>query len=255
MKLMNGTVVLLMAAVGSLVGGCGGPEAPGAVEVAAAESALTAEGGQAERHHDDNPNPALFEKDARPLGRSMEFWAEQWWRWVYSIPADRNPLLHPTLDSNQNQSGPVYFLAFGDRTSTVPRGRAIAATVATAANDYPCPDPTFQPAPGQSLFDFLSAPVTSLQDSVVSIDATLDGQALTGLLGYRARSHDLTHFVGDLSLQPTLDSCITGTRQPLVVDSYLFMIKPLAPGSHLLTTRVEYPGGLVFARTQHLEVR
>lgn len=62
------------------------------------------------------------------------------------------------------------------------------------------------------------------------------------LLGYRARSHDLTHFVGDPSLQPTFDSCITGSRQPLVVDSYFFMIKPLTPGSHLLTTRVKYPG-------------
>lgn len=111
-----------------------------AQELAAAEAALTAEAGRAEQHHGDSPNPALVEKDARPLGRGMEFWAEQWWRCIYSIPADRNLLLDPTLDSNQDQSGPVYFLADGDRTSTVPRGRVIAATVSTAADDYPCPD-------------------------------------------------------------------------------------------------------------------
>ena len=228
-----------------LLGGCG---SPGTASVADPATAA------ARTQDRPNPNPALFARDAEPYGHDMEFWAEQWWRWIYSVPAANNPFLDPTLDSNQDQSGPVLFLVPGDRTNTVPHHRAIAVTPSTVFNDYPCPDPTFQPAPGQSLLDFLLAGATPINDGVVSIDATLDGQALSDLLSYRVASDDLMYFVGDLSLQP-LDGCITGARQPGVVDSLIFMIKPLEPGRHVLTTRVVNKAGKVFAHTQILDVQ
>jgi hypothetical protein len=241
-----------VALMGGLLGGCGGAEAPaGAGPVATASASASA---LTESRH-ANPNPALFEKDARPYGRSMEFWAEQWWRWMLSIPAAVNPILNPTLDSNQNQSGPVFFLGNGDRTNTVPRGRAIGVAPSPVENDYPCPDPTFQPPPGQSLFDFLMAGVEPIQNAVVEVGATLDGQVLTDLMSYRYASDDLMYFVGDLSLQATLDSCITGSRQPAVVDAFMFIIKPLEPGRHVLTTRVVNTAGRVFAHTQNLDVQ
>lgn len=231
-----------------LLVGCGVTDPVAAPSPSVAQSALSGS-------HRDNPNPGLFQKDARPYGRSMEFWAEQWWRWLYSVPAPTNPLLHPTLDSNQNQSGPIFFLAPGDRTNTIPRHRAIAVTPSTVDNDYPCPDPTFQPAPGQSLFDFLMAGIEPVQNAVVSIDATLDGRVLTGLLDYRAKSDDLTWLVGDPSLQTTLDNCVTGARQPMVADAYLFIIEPLEPGQHVLTTRLVNQKGELFAHTQYLDVQ
>jgi hypothetical protein len=230
-----------------LLGACGVPDTARISGPVAAGSALTQERAK--------PNPALFEKDARPYGRSMEFWAEQWWRWVYSTPAAINPFLHRTIDSNQNQSGPVFFLAPGDRTNTVPRHWAIAVTPSTVLNDYPCPDPTFQPAPGQSLFDFLMAGIEPIQNAVVEIDATLDGQVLNDLLSYRAKSDDLTYLVGDSSLLTPLDGCITGSRQPAVVDAFIFLIKPPEPGFHVLTTRVVNQAGEVFTHTQNLEVQ
>jgi hypothetical protein len=232
-----------------LLAGCGGPDpATGGLEQKPAEAAVT-------EHHRRNPNPALFEKDARPYGRSMEHWLEQWVRWVYSVPADRNPFLDPTIDSNQDQSGPVFFLAPGDRTNTIPRHRAIAVTQSIVSNDYPCPDPTFQPAPGQSLYDFLMSAIKPGQDAVQTVEATLDGEVLTGLRDYRTTSDGLFSVVGDLSLQSPLDSCITGTRQPMVADAYLYLIKPLEPGRHLLTTRLVNGSGQVFARTQYLDVQ
>jgi hypothetical protein len=30
----------------------------------------------------DKPNPALYEKDARPFGQKLESLAEDWWRWA-----------------------------------------------------------------------------------------------------------------------------------------------------------------------------
>ena len=248
MKVTKPMAVSLTSAVMLGLLGCGGMEQGGAAEVAAAGAELT-------QRHASNPNPALFEKNARPYGRSMEHWAEQFWRWVYSVPADHNPFLIPGLDSNQDQTGPVVFLVPGDRTNTIPHHKAVAVTTSTVDNDYPCPDPTFKPAPGQSLFDFLMSAVTPVQDAVVTVEATLDGQVLTGLRDYRAASDDLAYLVGDLSLQSAFDSCITGTRQPFVADAYMFIIKPLDPGMHVLTTRVVNQAGHVFAHTQYLDVQ
>src|SRR4051794_6725433 len=166
-----------------VLAGCGRPEG-----AAVTESALA-------RGDRDNPNPALFEKDARPFGASMETWAERWWAWAWAIPASQNPNLDATVDCDIDQRGPMFFLphlltgaSTVGRTCKIPRHKAIALTVASVFNDYPCPDPTFQPAPGQSLFDFLIAGAKEGQDHVATIEATLDGQPLQDLLSYRVAS-------------------------------------------------------------------
>lgn len=237
-----------MALVVFLLGGCAGDELDPAADPATTASALAADDGAA-------ANTAIFPLDAHPYGHSLEFWAEEWWRWIYSTPAANNPLLHPGLDSNQNQSGPVFFLAPGDRTNTVPGRLAIAVTPSALLNDYPCPDPTFQPAPGQSLFDFLLGGIAPVNDAVVGVEATLDGRPLNDLLSYRVASRELTSIVGDPSLQTTLDTCITGASQPAVVDAFMFILKPLEPGLHVLTTRVTTAAGQVFDHVQQLDVQ
>lgn len=199
-----------------------------------------------------NPNPALFDRDARPFGFSMETWAERWWAWAWGIPLAQNPNLDANVDCNAQQRGPMYFLphllvgaSTVPRTCTVPRHRAIAVTVASVFNDYPCPDPTFQPAPGQSLFDFLIGPAKEGQDHVAAIEATLDGKPLTDMMSYRVASDDLFHFTGDVSLQP-FDSCVTGSPQPGVVDSFFIVMKPLERGTHVFTVTTTSIFGTVF---------
>jgi hypothetical protein len=198
---------------------------------AAAESALA--------HDCRDPNPALYAIDARPFGRSLESWAEAWWRWSYGIPLALNPNDTATADPGQDQRGPVYFLstlAVDGRTFDVPRHHAVAVLLSSVLNDYPCPDPTFQPAPGQSLFEFLSLGAAQA-DTVGEIEASLDGVPLTGLTSYHFTSPKLMHITGDLSLQ-VLDPCILGTPQPAVIEAYFTMLKPLRPGTHVLTTRI-----------------
>ncbi len=41
----------------------------------------------------DNPNPALFEKDAHPYGADMVTWGERASQWIWGTPAAHNPLL------------------------------------------------------------------------------------------------------------------------------------------------------------------
>ena len=133
----------------------------------------------------------------------------------------------------------------GARATTVPRGKAIGLPLAFAYNDYPCPDPTFQPAPGQTLFDFLMSGITPAQDNVAELDATLDGEPLDDLLSFRVASEDLMFFIGDTSLQ-VFDNCVTGAPQPGVVDAFFIVLKPLEPGAHVLETSTITKSGQVF---------
>jgi hypothetical protein len=214
--------------------------------------ALLLLGGRGAKAAENDPNPALFAPQSHPHGFSMTTWAENWWRWVLSIPAADNPFFSTTSDCNAGQSGPVFYvppLPVGSknlsRSCTVEHGKVLAVALSSVLNDFPCPDPTFKPAPGQSLFDFLLAGAVTGNGDVAEIDVTLDGQPLNDLLDYHFASHDLFFFKGDLSLQPNLDSCITGEFQPAVVDSYLILFKPLRPGHHTITRRVVTTRGVV----------
>ncbi len=209
-----------------------------------------------------NPNPAVFRPESHPYGLAMDTWAENWWRWELSIPAAENPLFLVNFDCSTAQSGPVFFVppvAVGSqnlvRSCTVEHGKAVAVSLSTVLNDYPCPDPTFQPAPGQSLFQFLLAGAVAGNADIAEIDVTLDGQPLNDVLAYHFASDDLMFFKGDLSLQPTLDACITGGLQPGAVDAYFLVFKPLRPGHHTITRRVVTTKGRVTGpTTTELEV-
>jgi hypothetical protein len=241
----------LMAALllGSL-GGCGVAGDPGAVQ-----SALVA----GERVQD--PDARLYPKGSHPFGASLESWSERWWSWAYSMPAASNPNTDVTVDCDRGQDGPVFFLPelFGGqnvtRSCTVSRHKAIAVSIVSLLNDYPCPDPTFQPAPGQTLFDFLSKGAAQAQAAdVQSVSASIDGVEMKDAAAHHVASDDLFYFTADTSLQ-SIDGCITGTRQPAVADSYFYMLKPLAPGSHTLVSRYVSTAGQTFVWTTNLDVR
>jgi hypothetical protein len=229
-------------ALALLFAGCNG-----AGEIATTEAALTQNHESRDR---DNPNPALFEADARPFGVSMERWTEEWWRWAYSMPATTNPNMVATADCGLGQDAPLFFLpslfngtADSVRTCKVPAHKPIGFPIVTLLLDYPCPDPTFKPAAGQSLYNFLESDAVQIQTGFVgSLSASLDGKPFTDLLSYHFISDDLFHFTGDPSMQ-VVDNCVTGTRQPGVAASYFIVLKGLAPGQHTLTASVTQPSG------------
>jgi hypothetical protein len=182
-------------------------------------------------------NPA-FSPGTDPLGISMVVWSERWWRWELSVPSDVNPALDPTGDNCAQGQGPLVFklastFAPGtvNRHCTIAYSRPILVALSTALNDYPCPDPTFQPAPGQSLFDFLAPGAAAVENGVNSLTLTVDGQAVPGLFSYRVAT-PLFLFQGDPTLTATIDGCITGHPQPAVSDGYFVMLKPLGRGTH-----------------------
>jgi len=190
-------------------------------------------------------NPQAFEPHSRPFGTSMERWSERLWDWVYSIPSSENPLLDLTgVDcAVQQPDGPVWYLppvldpggtATFTRSCTVPHNKALLLLTSGVLNDFPCPDPTFAPADGQTLYEFLLAGAQGGPDSITAQSLILDGVKLAHIFDYRETSDDLFDVNGDLSLQTTLDGCITGSPQPAVSDAFVLMLRPLDPGAHTL---------------------
>lgn len=248
---MRYVLVLVLSATTA----CGTDESP------SFESSTEARGS----HH--NPNPALFPRDAHPFGRSMVTWNERLWKWITAQPAPHNPILDLTgADCAVDQDGPVWFLPsvipsstpfVASRSCTIPHHKAVLVSIASILNDYPCPDPNFQPAPGQTLYDFLIEGAMAFIDTVNLIEVSLDGVPLRDMLDYRYTSERLFHFEGDPSLQAVLDGCITGQRQPGVVDSYSIMFKPLSPGAHTLVWHLTDTFGMTgdTTLTYHLTVR
>ncbi len=175
-------------------------------------------------------------------GQSHAEWTKAWWRWWMSIPANVNSAFDDGTNCGINQEGPVWFLAGPidpnfSRTCTIPHGKAILSPIVDFINDYPCPDPAFKPAAGQSLEDFLAAGIADLV-SQTSGQAILNGKPLKA----RRVTTNLFGFTGAASLS-VLDSCVTGSPQVGVSDGYFFVIEPLPRGDHVLQITSNGPFG------------
>ncbi len=198
-----------------------------------------------------NANNALYPPTAQPFGKSYE-------EWIISANARSTAFDCSVQNPNTlNQNDPhVFYLSAPLGTATinvtVPKEKAIFSGVVSYLNDWPCPDPNWQPAPGQSMEDFLQEGATAAIDAWTVVAVTLDGVALD-LEDYRFLT-DLFYFTGNPDLSNCFDPCITGTPQPAVIDGYHIMIKKLNPGLHTLVISGEIPGIWSFENTFNLTV-
>lgn len=205
--------------------------------------------------------PLAFGPNSHPYGASMVTWTERWWQWETSVGTTRNPSLDTTgAHCGVNQSGPVWFLGttFGSgsvtRSCTIPGERALLVNLSGILNDYPCPDPNFHPAPGETLQHFLRHGARQVVDTVNGLNLTVDNAVLPNPFSYRYTS-PLFHFTGAASLSKSIDPCITGSRQPAVSDGYYVMVRPLQPGSHTVVFTASDTGGTTTKVTYRLTVR
>jgi hypothetical protein len=219
----------------------------------------------------DGTSSVLFPKKSHPYGASLTTWAERIGQWIYGQPFDHNPAFDQTgADCAVDQGGQVWFIPpifappgtprpiiqNASRTCTIPENRALLLDMGAVVDDYPCPAAFhFEPAPGQSLYDFLIADVKPLLDSVNLLDVSLDGRPIDNALSYRYTSNDLFQIVGDVSLQTTLDPCITGGPQSAVIDGFFMMFKPLEPGLHTIVVHGTNTFGDDRTYTYHLTVQ
>ena len=188
--------------------------------------------------------PSVFDDGSVMIGaHSLAQITAQFWRWLYSIPVGVDPFSDTTgVNCGINQKGDVWFLAASingnsSTTCTVPDDKTIVSAVFASIDDYPCPDPTFQPPPNQSLEDFL------LQDDAPFVDgattmARLDGRPLS-VKHIKSR---LFSFTAAASVS-VFDPCVTGSPQLGVSDGYFVFIEPLHTGDHILELTWSGPPG------------
>ena len=244
----------LLVAGALLVAGCGSGVAP------------SDPGASRHRHRRDDhrsrgqpPRAAVLHLSAPRQGGGEDHARldPEFWRYIFSLPASENPELVDSADCGVGQTGPVFFIPGEQhdvytRSCTVPARTPVLWPIWSLFNDYPCPDPTFQPAPGQSLEDFLAQGAQAFDDAVKNLAATIDGRSVN--LGKVRYTTGLVGFTGDPSLTATFDSCVTGSRQVGVADGWFVLLR-LSAGDHTLVVTATAPSGHATSQTFLLHVQ
>ena len=192
-------------------------------------------------------------------GRTMAEWSVEWYRWHFGVPEPVNPALHLEEDCGVGQDGPVFFLPVYDnateytRTCRVPASQPVYVPLWLIINDHPCPDPTFEPAPGQSMEDFLREGVRAFNDGLSGLTVTVNGRPVDA--GAHRHTSGLFQFQADPSLVGHIpDPCLTGGPQEAVVDGWGAMLQ-LAPGQHTVRVQAVAPWGAPYDYSWTLDVQ
>lgn len=200
--------------------------------------------------------PALDAGHEMLGGSTLAALTIQFWRWFYSIPLGVNPVTDTSgVNCGINQEGDVWFLAgpggIFTETCTIPAGKTIVSGVNEFLDDYPCPSSIpQQPAPGQSLENFLLNDAATFIDPITQPAAKLDGRPLT----VKRVKTQLFSFTAPASLV-AFDICVTGSPQLAVSDGYFVVIKPLPRGEHVLVLTSVNADGSQNMGTVHVNIQ
>ncbi|WP_208719431.1 hypothetical protein [Corallococcus sicarius] len=255
---MRGNLIAVSLVTGCLAGwltGCAQDASPSPGESTESTTALHAEQDEAAL---GARGAVVLPPQARVFGRPITAWAKEWYRWHFRVPADRSPMLHLEQDCGEEQDGPVFFVPVHDldttfqRTCRVPKNRPVLLPLWVIINDYPCPDPSFEPAPGQTLEDFLRQGALDFNDGTQGLVVTLDGRRINP--GRHRHTSDLFTFDADPSLVGKIpDPCLIGGEQRGVTDGWWLMLQ-LAPGEHMVNVKALAPFGAPIDYTYTLRV-
>ncbi len=158
--------------------------------------------------HPVDDNATVLPANSRVSGKTLGEWSAAWWQYVFSIPADDNPLLDPSgARCGEEQSGKVFFLVgtiSGSATRnncTVPEGRMLFFPLINLEDNAaeeavsPIVDPPPTARKMASLLNCLVAggstpfaPAFKTCQGVTELHATIDGVALHHLFAFRATS-------------------------------------------------------------------
>lgn len=173
-------------------------------------------------------------------------------RWFLGLPADNtNPLLDETgqLSVTTKQPVPGFTILpsnFGGKTTrtlTIPASNYVYLTPLGVVTWYydndPC-DPTWQPAAGQSLKDFLHQELVNYGDlSTASVSIKLDGtELITDKTKFRTKSD-----VFEVTIHKDFNTSncdYTGKKAKVVSDYYSILLK-IPKGKHTLVMKGVIP--------------
>ena len=192
-------------------------------------------------------------------GQPLVYWVERLWRVIVATPASRNPEVQLGENCSLTPTdSPVSFVygfqaAPSERTCYVPKGKTVVFPVWGLLNDYPCPDPSFQPTGQQTLETFLRLGARQFDDATKNLVVTVDGQRVD------YTQHRLTtsffSFKGDASLQQSFGACITGSWQTAVADGWYLVYPSWQTGQqHTISVTAIAPSGAHDSLIYHLVI-
>jgi hypothetical protein len=244
---MRGSKVI---AVGVVLTGCAGEGAAREPVPATEQAALGAQVA--------GRGAVVLPPQALVHGRDITGWTQEWYRWHFTVPAQRSPMLLLEQDCAEGQAGPVFFVPVYDldvtfqRTCRVPKNQPVLMPLWVIINDYPCPDPSFEPAPGQTLEDFLRKGALDFNNGTQDLWVTVNGHPID--TRQHRHTSGLFEFTADASLIGKIpDPCLNGGPQHGVTDGWWLMLQ-LAPGEHEVRVQALAPFGSPIDYTYTLRV-
>jgi hypothetical protein len=208
-------------------------------------------------------SPAYSPK-SRAYGKTLGQWGAEWWLWMGQFPLADNPITDPDGSrggADYQPQGPVWYLAgtFGgpaERWVEIPTDTSLLFPIINwdvwSPEDCWWMGASVEPNPCtagqlQAFFnDFFTNHVTGLL-------VTVDGEAVPNLFAHRAISGPFT-----LPIYPdtlwTDFGYTAGARYPNLSDGYYVMLKPLAPGEHVVAFAAEVDNNPGQQVTYHLLV-
>ena len=187
-------------------------------------------------------NPAVFPPDSAPFGKTYAQWSAEMWKWLYSLPIDRNPL-YGSADPSAGQSSNVWFLG-GVYTNGVLGGTAVRNTIIPDGRAIFIPLLSWESSTAEgngSGYGQLFANSQFLIDHATNLSITIDGQPVQNIEHYRAQSQLYTW--GPLPTNNVFGDPVNfpaGLTSLSVADGYYVMLAPLPAGTHTL----HFTGGI-----------
>jgi hypothetical protein len=180
---------------------------------------------------------------AKTSGFKTKDWAVQWWQWAYGIPEGYSPLIDDTGEyAAIGQRGPVWFLVGAytidgveSRTITIPEGKSLFFPILARQFD------NVGAVTPKSVEDLQAdAAAFAMAVDLLTLSCSVDGIALTDLPKRRVISGPFEYTVGPGTLPVGFGAEAGDVVYPAVSDGYWVMLKPLAPGNHV----VEFSGAV-----------
>src|SRR5713226_3929200 len=180
----------------------------------------------------------VLPNDAVVDGKTIGEWSAEWWKWVFSIPTNSNPLLDRDGSRAQNgqPDGSVFFVAgifqFSGavtRAFTVPEDKYLFFPLLNNWDDNVYFDP---PATIEDMRAFNAA----LMDAIAEVHASINGVAVPDLLAHRAVSPVFSFYfaTADNIESYAAGQPVQGLDDPIVGEGFWLMLEPLPPGTYVI---------------------
>ena len=192
----------------------------------------------------------LFPSDSKPYGLTISHWTIKWWRWLLSIPKDKNPALDMSgTNLSESQTDPnVWFLAgtLGGavmRNCKIPLGKAILMPVI----NYRC---SFADEPAINTEEELTLKCNKEIDDIKNLSFRIDDMFVADMSSYRICSPLFDVCLGENNIENnTLYDNRFDTK--MVSDGYWIFLKPLNPGLHKLISSGSCRSGKIMIATNY----